>query len=757
MPRKRQQKKKQGAPAPAQKSAPAPKKKQMSKKQMDRNTKYDVTNVPQAMKSSILVQGNSVPSIPYVATLNNNAIRAFCIGFLSNTMVKGGVTRSDVPDYPLAFQFIGECLAAAVSGRNYIAGNLPFWFRNILHALQPKVVPKEMGEAAYTFVYSGTPPTLSTPSVPIGAGAYNYDFNFGLPNASSVPINGFPVCDLFAPMAYSASAGSSAFQKFSQLMNDAPVGLKKNPMNVLVPSTSPTKFLKDVSAMAISKPKQGYGSNNTSINAPGGCFLQNVQLEVPIHHPILASIGGGSDTGNRFDCFITSFGGDPTFLSGICSSILHPAEMSMKRAPRFHQIDFTEFGEVLALWVQGVQQSAASEIISPDAAVFTCPLTLQEVLLLLRNIMMQAFRETQPAVQGMAALLPATSTDNYFVPFLCAPGTCPVTTTPMLLPVPLIENIRALVYRKLHLGGPNNTGDSLYWIPILGKFVSDVLNQADYTYEATAPGSTPTTYPSFKNPASIWRRRGPNKDSEIQLLAEVAIDFVDGYSGASYVAINDPTKLNQLTELWNGWVTEAAISSHSCQLSQWSTDLGISILTSINMTRHIVHSGSLKPEVAAKVADRLWEDTRMQTVHKKSVTLSPYSTRFAIQDSCASTILSAPYDAVQGTWILPVNLVLEVTGQSTKIQRIQGYEGETYSVALTGNDVGELVSELHKRYAAKMVKGSFTQETQWDVYFKEAEKMGRGGILSSLVGGVAKSFFPNQAHIIDTVAGLVPF
>jgi hypothetical protein len=333
----------------------------------------------------------------------------------------------------------------------------------------------------------------------------------------------------------------------------------------------------------------------------------------------------------------------------------------------------------------------------------------------------------------------------------------------MILPVPFIENIRALVYRKLRMGQKGNSGDSLYWIPILGKYVSDTLTQSDYSYSYTQGGNPEVTVQSFKDPSSIWRRRGSiSKDgSSVRMVAEASIDFVDGFSGSTYVAINDPTKLNELTVLWNKWFTENSLSSHSCQTTQWSTDLGISILTSINMCRHAQHVATFSPEKQAKMDERIWEDTRLSTQKMKGVMLSPYVNRFAIQDTSSSTLLSAPYDTVQGTWILPTNLVAltAVSGntQSTQLQRVQGMYGEEFSQSLTTNDVGQLMSEIHARYAAKMVKGSFTPETQWDVYFKEAEKMGRGGILSSLLGGVAKGLFPSASGVIDQVANLVPF
>jgi hypothetical protein len=733
------------------------KKEKGKKKRRPAHMRFDANRIAANPLAQLVPMKTVSPAIEFVAAVNSRALRAAAIGWIATSLVRGAVARTSIGDIPNAYQYLCGAFAAAFSGQNYVSGNVPYWLRNILQALQPKSVPLDAGRASYSFAFVGNPP-IAESEIAIGPTAWTYMWPFFLPNSAGTPVNGFPPCDIFSPGTYSTQGGSTSFQVLAELMANAD---RRNPMSQLVPATGETVYLKDVSAFAICKPELGYGFTGAGVELPGGCFSHNVQLEVPIFHPILACIGSGSSTDNRFPGYQQNFGGDPCFLTAASCGFLTPAEMAMKRPPKFHCVDFLEFCNVMALWVQGVQTSATNEdgSILPPGVTLQCPLTLQEMCLLLRNVMMNAFKDTQPAVQGLGPVKPQNINDNFFVPLQCAPGTAPITVTPMTLPKPIIENIRALVYRKLYPGKNQSAGDPLYFIPVLGKFVYDTLSTADYQYSDNEGNPVD----SFKSPTALYARKVHMKGETVtQTLAETPIDFVDGNGGSQYVAINDPDRLGQLTKLWNDWLSQSFIQSHSCATDQWSTELGISALTSICLTRHQISSDSVERKMKKVVyQEHLLEDVRLRTMANKCFVAGPYAQRFALMDTSSVEILSSPYEAVLRTWVLPLNMVLEVSGpgsytQSTKLQRMQGYERETFSQALTTTDQGMEVSSMHAQYAAKMVKSRLSAQTQWDEFFLEMEKLGRGGILSSLVGGIVKGVFPGTSQIVDQIAPLIP-
>jgi len=337
------------------------------------------------------------------------------------------------------------------------------------------------------------------------------------------------------------------------------------------------------------------------------------------------------------------------------------------------------------------------------------------------------------------------------VAFLSGPGTCAQTSPPMYLPVPLIENIKAMVYRKVYAGPHSDPG---LWIPVLSKYVQDVLDWTTYTYTKSG-----VLQQSFADPASVFQEKVVGKGNEVYYkpLVETPVDYVDGFSGSNYLAVNDPNRLMQLTGIWNEWVTGSMIQSHSCQLAQWSTDLGISVLNSIGITRHSQTGGIGRRE---QLQANHNVDKRLTNRNHKYLVDSPYSTRVFYTTSFHDKPFASCWENVQNTWILPINEVADgpIAGvtQSTRINRVSAMYNERFSITQTINEAGSDLANLHSAYASKMVKGRLAASTQWDDFFKQMEAYGRGGILSALAGGVAKMIFPSSGHIIDQISNAIP-
>jgi len=460
--------------------------------------------------------------------------------------------------------------------------------------------------------------------------------------------------------------------------------------------------------------------------------------------------------------------GDPTFLGCLMSTVLSTRELSAKRTNRIKNIDFLEFGDTVAIWVQKIVQAYITDIQSSTGEIpiasrdaCLCPITLQEMLLLLRNLMMGAFKDSQAAVQGILPFRPSGNTDNEFTPFVASATQCALNTLDMILPTPLIENIRALSARKVKF--PASAHDILHYLPNLGQYYMDTLQSSDYQVNFTI-GGVEVGVNVFKTGA-IWEKTEmDSKGNYIKSdMVETAISLIDGTAGSTLVYINDPEQLKMRIDLWNGWFQNSGVNQFSCGAGTYGSELGINVLCSIAMTRTwTVFGGGYRrfddksaPKPILKKTTIV--DKRFATTQKKYMLNTPYSFRKAVIDTSQGEILSAPYEQVLGTWILPCNDDEAIIGsESTVIQRYQFMMDEPHSITRTSGETGVSLSALHGVYASKMTRSKLAPTDDWSNFFVEMSRIGRGGILTGLVAGVVSAAFPALGGIAKTISDALP-
>jgi hypothetical protein len=371
--------------------------------------------------------------------------------------------------------------------------------------------------------------------------------------------------------------------------------------------------------------------------------------------------------------------------------------------------------------------------------------------------MMGMFKESQAAAQGIVPFNPQTNNQNEFVPFVAGTNAAFVSATDQNLPMPLIENLRALVMRELHY---KPKGEDVQWyVPVLGKYWLDQLNSSDYQVSYVIDG-VPTTESVFAQGALFDRIDINEKGIQVKTpQVEVPINLVDGSSGSNMVCINDTTQLKRLADYWNDWLKTSGVESYSCQTGAVSTELGINVLCSVAMTRvwlpvNIQGTMSKAPSKKKIVV----HDKRLDQIRHKTLTTTPYALRQAIVDLSQGTIWDAPYSQVLQTWFLPTveEEVFPQTTQSTDLPRYQSMFDETKSAARTTGSNGISLADLHSAYAAKMTKGKLSAPDDWSNFMVEMSKQGRGGILSGLVAGLVGAAFPGVAGIATTIANALP-
>jgi len=682
-----------------------------------------------------------------------------CIAYVTQAVEHGFLTFAANPNYPYwAFAYMYSILAQYVQAGVSPATSLPLWLLGLCQALSPKAATFSAGTITYAYQPSDAaeiPPSL----VPVGPESFNYKWNLYVPGTGNLDL--FPVAQ--APSAVPTDLGLEAWNSLTLFMSDKNSRSKTKQMNNMVLATENTFGKTSVSAFSVP----------SNVMGGAGCFsggwAYNAQLEVPIREPILASFGGYALLQNavepiRYPNRSTASSGSPMWTSAFCSRHTF-GEWKGKKFTVFKCIDFLRFGDILAQWVGAIQTAFMTNPSTVTAygafppQNFVCPLTLQEMLLLLRNEIMTAFVDTQSGVQSIFPVTPASDAANNFVAYIAAQTTCSMGTCGMKLPQSIVENIRSLVARSKKISGSR---DMEFYVPVLGQYNQVGLVTTDYTFEYITPGDEPTTITinSFAATPSIMMRRRDSKTSMDTwvpaALTEQVIRLVDGYTTGTptgYLFINDTDRLSALATSWNAWLSNQ-LSAYSDPLIQLGTETGISILSSITWTSHW-----LPPSTFTKNMREDYRDTRL--IRKKSISSTAYNDMVIQADTTQGRPLAASYQQIQSSWVLPSNqIIISDTDSSaqTTIQRTQAASREPFTVTRNSTGVGGIpMSQLNSSYAQKMARGQMTEKNDWLVFFEQADRSGEGGVLSGLLAQFLGNKFGSTAGAVSgAVADLLP-
>lgn len=717
----------------------------MTPKQQVRDARRQTVN----QLSESLDLKNQVKQISIVVPCTTDSLQAICAGYVSLALQRGWAAYSTVSSDPFrAYIYMYVVLQSYIGGKPPPCPTLPYWLLCLCQAIEPKTVPYQQGFASYSFRLSDVTFVPSVFSFVTGYSTYGSVFTLTQPGGSLV--NGFPSAGANVTVGTLAEQ-QTAFENLIQYMNGTPTQAAGSN---IVPVTKITKYVKDVSAFAANYLGEGLGFSNV------GGWVSQAQQEVPIFTPLLSLLTSGSTAGNvlqnRFYNSCATVSGDGFWLSTMMSTLIQPNRFRMRRYPRFHAVDFLEFGDVMAQWVAGLIQEYVNDpefgqVVAAQQgaevkkkkvnAPFTdnwlfnaipdplCPLTLQEMLLLLRNVIMCAFKATQPGVQSLLPVFPASGSDNQFTPYVAGANCCAINILDMMLPTALIENIRALVAREIVINAPH---DVQWYVPVLGQYALDTLDSEDYQINLSnyfEPEAAISSVNVFQDGVIFSERRLDTKGKVVDVaLTETPISLIDGTAGGTAIWINDPMQLKRLVGLWNSWLTKFALQTYSMTLGTMGTELGISSLTSIAMTRHWI-----TPPETLKVNIDKFSDPRMVAKMGRGVQ-TIYDAKLAVAESSQSIILAAPYEQILDSWILPVNRSQsgEQIDQQALFTRWQEIMGEPYSTSLSTGTDGLPLSFMHAVYASKMLKSRSAPPNGLDQFLIEQAKLGRGGILSGI-------------------------
>jgi hypothetical protein len=694
----------------------------------------------------------SAPTNPLTLQSGAPAVTGIALGIVSYALQRNFAAMAPDPNYPYwAYVYLSTVFQSAMQDGVLKVATLPRFVKDICDALTPTHAKFADGYQAYNWNVD-----FDTSTAP-----YTYDLKpSGLPRIWNVGVvDNTPVNNLWhgiaAPAAYTEANGLAAWTSLLEYYSTLQVDeawLK------LVPANGPGKYRDDVSAFAsIGKT---IGNSGTDI----GGYAQYASLEFPVHNPLFSCFSkipsGQVIDPARFPAYITMKAMDSIALGGSLASGYNPRLVSSQLYPVLKNIDFMAFLEVMCFWIAAAAQLAANDNINSDVLTgnfeyYTLGITLQEFSLLLRNLMMNAFSDTQFFVQGNYP------TDNFnnndpFLPFVSGMGTYPVAEgLEMKLPQIFVENIRALT------GVTQNNNNPITFIPVLGKFDKTELNWKDFYY--LVPNTETPRY-IFSDPTAAVRAekfivKNGKKEEIVGYTAETVISLVDGSTGSSTVAINSPFAMGTLERKWNELVTK--VSPYVSVLTVLGNDAGIRPLRMITSTQVFFVNQPNHPSIPKNYnyVERILPDRFLksyQNVPDKGA--SPYADKVLAAWNFYNPPISQAFGMIQNFWIAPVSQ-LWFNGTANEIlteQKMVSYARELNVITYTSGNDQITLENKHREYAQFMLKARDGGDNMQDVLLREFEKQGRGGFLSSLVGGLIKTIAPGSAKIVDTIAGVIP-
>ena len=709
----------------------------MVRKRLEEKLYYD----PRAsLSTQIDLYADNINSvIPYRVPIDATSLAAPIFAAVSYAIQRGWPLTSNFPSDPYhATIYMVEMLISCVKNETPQIMDVPVWLHYLCQAVTERKVKSRGGQLDYSFeVVDSFPQEWD---IPIGLSrAYHYILGVKGPTVINEVFRG-----TVAPVPYTNELGERAAQSMWLYLAAYHAN---SPMHKLVAINDPNNISRTASPYAVLLPGPGGGFEGT------GGWNKRLQLEVPVDYPLFSCFKTATSTDDNEDnsrapVFLRNFTGDGFLLGGMLTYKLLPYQLKIKNPPNIHFVDFNELLDVLALSMQlaiarRLEDSDTRENLANDPNYYVdnvqCPLTLQEVGLILRYTVMAAFDDSQLCGQS---LYPRTRIGNLneFASFVCGINTAPQSgATNMRIPLLLKENILALRERVIN-AGRSGSANPLVWMPILGQYVDDRLEPKSYCNSIDE-----TVYPVFyHNPQ------------------EVPIDYIDGASGNDFVWINDPGALVPIIEQWNNWTVKMA--NYYWTMDTIGSNMGIDPLFSGCMTRHWI---DIQPREVKPVAlRRKSQPAAAKAPPKRFARLRQADGIYASRKALAVSSFVAPFkeawEGVQQFFVLPINKVGPPQPGDpttfTSYQRIAAFRGETFQIPL-GSGEGNFVTlaDLHFLMATQMVKTKFAEVDMTQRVIETLAEKGDAGILSSLVASLAGKVVPGLGPIAETIANVIPF
>lgn len=644
-------------------------------------------------------------SIDVVASWNSTAIQSLCLGVVLDAIQKGWLSQLDLyesPHYPYyAYVRLYRSVVNAMNGGSVDLNRAPMWYWYLTQALAPKIVGYKTGSINFKWNTSDVDVNFipsfdfSVNGVVSRLGAA--DFN--------LEVDGF--FQVTPAAAYDSTQGDNALQSL--------FGVYEQQNVTIMSSYIATPMLQNVSAFAANSWELGPASTL-------GGMVTTVYSEKDINVPLFAKFATYQpENGFRGWDRIARSGGSPCYVIPRMIDCRKLNYIYNRSPPQFRFYNFDEFFETLSLTVATALEVAQT---SNTGAPTTCPLTSQQVRLLLRHTLMRHFGNQY----GQDLTVDGTNTIS-MIPLTCAPNGVANTATNMLLPLFLCENIRACSRKFVQLGKSKKNG--IDYIPILARPALPELGNFVF-------------YDTDKNPIPVY-----NSNPSETPISTFDLSFVQA-SVKNYIT-TEGDYIVTLCTTWNEWIK--SLANYLTPLADPGREKGLNALSTVLLTSQQVWQAPVPvPPNNANLINKTKLDKQqskkalgMPRIKRYGVSATPEAGTSYFDQVQVSSITSTdkfldPLVKYQKVMILPCALAEgEFKNYSTPSAR-QVFQIQPYRLAVTslptaaGVTGNSTLLSRHLAMAALDVKSPLAAPSEVEQDLMTASEMGRGGFFTSLAG-----------------------
>jgi hypothetical protein len=667
--------------------------------------------------------------------------------------------------------FILQGLGVIASGGQSPFKKVPAYINYLAEAIKPKVVPFQTASISYSY----------------GLGDYFAGFN----GVMQINGNNWVFGDVLDTGNYDNLIEPISLPAFDeQLWNEliSTITNEALPLTALKTENTFEASSKDSSAFARNYSYNGIG------DSAAGSWYGDCENEANFKQPMLAKFAIYNETQLRVSRSFYPSAGDSNFTMTLpLSNLFEYRDYKSKFPPMFKMIDFDEIFAYVCSWMVTLFAQFAKFDQYPEGTPgssdyrTSLPFTQQDFRIVLRQALMVLFSESQNAAQFMQPAIFATP-NNGFQPFYAHCGTygLPVFGT-ILLPQLIVDNLRCLKMRKFYPQGVTNKSNSVYYVPVLGRFIMDSVN--GYTIPTSNNGNPPLftipTGPDVQTVISLQDGAGPIgsynnlNGSYYQTVLTAWNDIVNQFAEWStpilpLVGDQGPLGFNLLAT--TRYVTTiTADISHLDKIRIGHMRNCVEFNHELRRAREKRRSMSPPPKDKDKVKEKEISESRIAKMQRRygalkhkillekalppSELLSLVTTNITMNQS-----MSAEFTSLLDMLVLPVarvdpSSVIDPTSQT--MFQVESLEPKYLNKSTIGVDgtIGG-VTRWEQLYVAGASLAPGTAAANNTVLSRVTSMLtdsSGGGFLADLAAGVVGGIFPSIAPIASQIAKVVPF
>jgi len=666
-------------------------------------------------------------SVPVVANFANDALNISLISLASYLIQRGLLIVSGdnpTPEQSIysGVSYLGTAICSSARSGVVVAANLPRTADMLAMALKPTEVNFH-GYGSVSYSWNNVVDPTGMGSVSNGGGIWRPVYvttDTGLYNSPGI--------------FYALGPSENAYARLLRLLN----GVANSGGLEVVPAGTSEDIEGDASSYS-----RVYSYNGLDNGSLTGAFYKSIENEVTITCPMYANYISYDiqNDDQRVPKKLTVWSGDASIPMGWP---LHETFCSpYNKIPiKFKVIDFEEIYAVLVLWMARAKETVSQNISFAAELSDPLPFTQQDFRIALRQALLTVF-DTQYMTQ-FTGPIQATGT-NFFSPFLVM-GTTFGAKDFSRLKVPLLikENLAALRARNVEIAGKSKLNCVTY-MPVLGRYINDTPLVPEYNRVVNG----------VVVPTLLFQPVG----------AQSVINLIDGSIGGVNVDLNC-SYYNDVLGDWNDAVDNVkVISAPVGPLGVDGGPAGWGVLFCTKVQKHTSETFSVQGKVPRMLKTlRFCENSERKLVRKGSQIVMDIPPASILNLRCTNILSARPFVLEEENFFNTIITPSIRFNPTNDILNTQMYQFEVDEVMntrtgeLTSPNIGTGMFSSLAQLAGICITGLAKDETdEYSMMMRRFLMHSEGGLLTDLLAGVAKQFFPGASGIIDTVASVSPF